>query len=278
MAVATLLALASAGLHAAWNLAAKRSGDRFGALWGQFAAAAVIGGVVLAATGGLPARAWGWAALSGLIHLPYLVGLARAYDQGDFSVAYPLARGGGALVAAAGGVALLDDDLGRGELGAILVVVAGMALLSVGAHRPRVATALAVAVTIGAYTTVDSHAARTVDADTYVCAAFLFAGVAMTAYGVATGRSRAMWRSAHRDAGRHLLAGCMSLTAYLLVLLAVRRAPVGYVAALRESSVLVAVVLGARVLSEGRVRIRATAAGLIVGGLVLLVVAGGTGS
>src|SRR5215207_5053802 len=111
MLVATLLALASAGLHAAWNLTAKRSADRVVALWGQFAAAGLIGAVILVVTRDLAWRGWALAVLSGAIHTPYLVGLARAYDHGDFSVAYPLARGGGALAAAIGGVVLLEDEL-----------------------------------------------------------------------------------------------------------------------------------------------------------------------
>ena len=68
-------------------------------------------------------------------------------------------------------------------------------------------------------------------------------------------------------------AAVMTITAYGLVLVAVRQAPVGYVAALRESSVLIAVFVGARLLGEGGARIRAIAATLILSGLVLLVLA-----
>ena len=64
----------------------------------------------------------------------------------------------------------------------------------------------------------------------------------------------------------------MTIAAYGLVLIAVRHAPVGYVAALRESSVLIAVFVGSRYLGEGSGRTRMIAAGLIVGGLVLLVI------
>jgi drug/metabolite transporter (DMT)-like permease len=271
--VATVLALGSALLHAGWNLAAKRSADRFVALWGQFLAAGTIGALVLVLTGGVPVEAWAWAALSGAIHTPYLVGLARAYDHGDFSVAYPLARGGGALVAAVGGVVLLGDQLSLLSGVAILTVVAGMALLAVGATRAQVLAALVVAVAIGAYTTVDSHAAREVAERTYVCAAFVMAAVGVSVYGIATGQLGTLRANLPAGWRRHVVAGVTSLVAYLLVLMAVRRAPVGYVAALRESSVLLAVALGARVLSEGRARVRFAAAGLVFGGLVLLVVA-----
>jgi drug/metabolite transporter (DMT)-like permease len=274
MLIATLLALASAGLHAAWNLTAKRSADRVVALWGQFAAAGLIGAVILVVTRDLAWRGWALAVLSGAIHTPYLVGLARAYDHGDFSVAYPLARGGGALAAAIGGVVLLDDELSVPAVLAIATTVVGMSLLSIGAHRRQVVMALFVAITIGAYTTVDSHASRSVDSATYVCASFVMSALGLSAYGVATRRLGSLRTSAATAWRQYAVAGAMSVVAYTFVLLAVRRAPVGYVAALRESSVLLAVVLGWRYLDEGRIVMRSTAAGLITAGLALLVVTG----
>jgi drug/metabolite transporter (DMT)-like permease len=270
---ATLLALASAGLHATWNLVAKRSADAFLALWGQFVAAASIGAVLLVVTGGLGLDGWAWAALSGAIHVPYVAGLARSYDYGDFSVAYPLARGGGALAAAIGGIALLDDELAVPAVLAIVTVAVGMSLLSVGARREQVVAALFVALTIGAYTTVDSHASRVLEEETYVCASFVMAALGITLYGAATGRLQPMRATVPIAWRQYLGAGTMSLAAYAFVLLAVRRAPVGYVAALRESSVLVAVFMGWRYLDEGHVRLRILASTLIVAGLVLLVLA-----
>ena len=80
MLTATVLALVAAVLHAAWNLSVKQSvGDRFIALWGQFFVAGVLGSIALVAGGGIPARGFVWAALSGLAHLPYCLLLAKAY-------------------------------------------------------------------------------------------------------------------------------------------------------------------------------------------------------
>ena len=101
--LATVMALTAAVLHAGWNLAAKRSVAPFVALWGQFAVAGAIGIVVVIAGGGLPPIGWVHAGITGVIHVPYLAGLATAYERGDFSLAYPIARGGGALIAGLGG-------------------------------------------------------------------------------------------------------------------------------------------------------------------------------
>jgi multidrug transporter EmrE-like cation transporter len=205
--------------------------------------------------------------------VPYVLGLAHAYRHGEFSLAYPVARGGGALLAAIGGIVLLGDDLRAVAVVAILVVVGGMALLAVGAPRRQVATASFVAATIGCYTLVDSHAAREYGGAAYVLAAFAMMGLLLTVVGVAGGHAASLLRVGGEAWRRSALAAAMSLTTYGLVLVAVGSAPVGYVAALRESSVVIAAIVGWRVLGERRGRVRLVAAAVIVTGLVLLVTA-----
>jgi drug/metabolite transporter (DMT)-like permease len=274
MLAATLLALGSACLHAGWNLIAKRSTDPLSALWGQFAIAGVLSLIALFVVGGVPAEAWAWASITGIVHVPYLLALAAAYDRGDFSLAYPVARGGGALLAGIGGIVLLGDDVGALAVTAIVVVVIGMLLLSYGADRVQVGFALIVAVAIGIYSTVDAHAARDVAGSTYVFCTFVVCGLSMSLYGMATGRAPALVRAVRSRPATFTMTAVMSVTTYGLVMLAVRRAPVGYVAALRESSVLLAAFVGWRYLDEGNARRRLLAAAVIVVGLILLISAG----
>jgi len=271
MLLATALALAAAVIHASWNLLAKASADRFLALWGQFAVAAVLSAIVLVATRTLPAAAWWPAILTGAVHVPYIAGLAHAYDRGDFAVAYPVARGSGAVLAAIGGVLVLDDRLGAWTVVAIAVVAGGMALLAGGAHVTQLLAALLVGAAIGFYTVNDSRAMRTYDDWTYAFAVFLTIGLTTTGYGLVIGRGRSMVATMRADGRRYALTGTLVAASYFLVLLAVRRAPVGYVAALRESSVLMAAFLGARYLSEANARRRTVAAAVILAGLVLLI-------
>ena len=94
----------------------------------------------------------------------------------------------------------------------------------------------------------------------------------MTAYGVVVGRGREMVGALVDAVAAVRATAAMSMLTYGLVLVAVRRAPVGYVAALRESSVLLAAFIGWRYLDEGSVRRRTIAAAIILGGLVLLVI------
>jgi drug/metabolite transporter (DMT)-like permease len=276
--LATALALGSAVLHAFWNLAAKRAeGDRFVVLWAQFAVSGAIAATLLAvhaAFVGMPASGYGWAALSGLVHVPYLWLLALAYMYGDFSVSYPIARGGGAALAAIGGVWLLGDHLGAGEVAGIVVIVGGLCLLSWGATRFNVLVALAVSVTIGTYTTIDAQGSRTSASLAYVLATFTATGITVSVAGVATGRGGAFVLVLRRFWRRALVTGVAALITYGMVLVAVRHAPVGYVAALRESSVVLGAFAGWRLLGESNHRRRITAAVVVVAGLITLVVAG----
>jgi len=129
-------------------------------------------------------------------------------------------------------------------------------------------------VTIGIYTTTDSHAARTYETLTYPFATFVMTGLCVSAYGWSTGRVAEMTRTMRVNWRQYALTGATTVTTYTMVVLAVRRAPVGYVAALRESSVLLAAFLGARYLAERQARRLSAAAVVIMGGLVLLIATG----
>ncbi len=291
MLTATLLALAAAVIHAGWNLAIKQSGDRFVALWGQFLIAALLSGAAMLAFPSARHIAWSYALASGLIHTPYAIALAKAYDSGDFSITYPLARGGGALLAAIGGTIVLHDELTiLGWIGAGIIFT-GLVLLSRpwqafragpgGADRQfdrALLWALLVSVTIAAYTIIDAEGSRRSDNPAYVLGGFIFGGASLTVAGVASGRGRQL-AAVLRASGAKIGAGAVaSMVTYAMVLIAVRTAPVGYVAAIRECSVVLGALAGWFVLGEGRgkdsadAHRRIRAAVVVAGGLVVLVV------
>ncbi len=273
MLTATVLALVAAVLHAVWNLSVKQSvGDRFIALWGQFFVAGVLGAIVLVAGGGIPARGFVWAAMSGLTHLPYCLLLAKAYGVGDFSMAYPIARGGGALVAGLGGIVLLGDSFGPvGVVGMVVVALGLFALAGRGASA-QVIVALGVAVTIGIYSVVDAKGIRSVDTPLYAAASFIGTTTSTSTYALATGRGRDMVAAMQTHWRRFMTMGVAAGVTYALVQIAFQRAPVGYVTCLRESSVVIAAFVGARYLGEGNAPRRIAAAVVVVVGLLLLVI------
>lgn len=275
MLLATVLSLTAAVIHAGWNLVAKRAGgDRYMVLWAQFTAGGLVALPLMIGNHLLFGMAWQgylWAALSGASHLPYTWLLARAYTHGDFSVSYPVARGGGAALAAIGGVLFLSDHLTVLEVVGIAVVVAGLSLLARGASSANLIMALAVALTIGVYTVLDAKGARITDSVAYIFATFVGSAVSNTAFSLATGRRHDMVAMMRQNWRRAVVTGVASLVTYGLVLVAVQHAPVGYVTALRESSVVLAALAGWKLLGEGDHRRRIAAAGVVFAGLLTLV-------
>ena len=235
---------------------------------------AMLALIAFIVTGGMAAAGWKWAILSGLIHLPYIVFLALAYAHGDFSQVYPIARGGGAFLAAIGGVVLLGDDVTPWGITAIAIIAFGLVLLAGKPRGPSVLLAGAVALTIGAYTLSDSKGARVTEKVSYGFATAMMTAVPATIYGIATGRLPALRAAVRVDWRRFIVAGAASLITYTLVLVAVRYAPVGYVAALRESSVVIAALVGWRYLGERDSKRRLVASVVVLIGLTLLVTLG----
>jgi drug/metabolite transporter (DMT)-like permease len=272
MTEATLLALGSAALHAAWNLMIKTSTERFLAAWGQFLVGGLLFFPVLFVVGPPGTRVLPVLLASSVVHVVYISALVRAYHHGDFSFAYPLARGGGALLAAIGGVLFLSDELSAGEWVAIMIVVIGLlSLVRPGVSTIALAWAMLTALTIGVYTTLDIDGARRSSGIGYGIALMLSAGLALTITGVVAGRGRAFLCSVPREWRRYVVGGVFSTVAYTMVLVAGRLAPVGYVAALRESSVVLGALGGWLLLHERMGRARVASAVVVASGLGLLV-------
>lgn len=275
MLLATALALGAASLHATWNFVAKRAeGDRTMVLWAQFFMGAVIALPLLVGyhlVWGMPMQVYVWAALSGCVHLPYVWLLAHAYTVADFSVSYPVARGGGAALAALCGVVFLGDHLSALEIGGIAVVALGLLMLAYGATWRDLRIALVVACTIGGYTTFDARGSRLADGVGYVFASAIATTVSTTTFALCTGRRADMVQVLRRHTRRATVTGLASLVTYGMVLVAVQHAPVGYVTALRESSVVLAALAGWKLLGEGNHHRRLTAAVVVFAGLLLLV-------
>ena len=276
MLLATVLALTAAILHASWNLLVKQSADRRLALWGQFTIGGAISAVVLAiwsVSASPPDIAWGWAIVSGATHVPYLMLLSRAYDRGDFSMSYPIVRGAGALAAAAGGVLLLNDSLSVTSTIGIVIAVLGLFVLAKSGSWHVVGAALAVASTIAVYSVVDGHGTRQSQPVAYALALNIAAAFFVSLY--ASVRSRKQMTPTLKAHWKVMsLAGVFSTVAYMLVMIAYRHAPVGYVASLRESSVVIAAFAGWKMLDEGDHKRRIASAAIVLAGLVVLVIGG----
>ncbi len=275
------LLLVAAGVHSIWNLLAKRAADQQVFLWLALLAAAALYAVPWVLTAG-PIGAPGWAFIlgSGVLEAGYFIALGQTYRRGDLSGTYPLIRGTAILTATALAALALGERLAPAGIAGIALVLGGMytvhvrALTRAGLLAPLAALraapsrfAAATGLLTGVAAVVDKAGIRYVSPFTYLYLVFLVAAL-LLAPAMLTARRAALRREWARNKGPAIAVGFMFLAAYLLVLFALQRGPVGYVAAVREIAVVFAALLGTLVLREPFGRPKVAGAVLIFMGIL----------
>jgi drug/metabolite transporter (DMT)-like permease len=271
-----LAVLGAALLHAGWNAFLKSGEDKqLDALGIAVGSGAVA--LVAAPFAGLPGReSWPWLAASAVVHIAYFRLLAGAYRYGDLSFTYPIMRGGGPLLVAVAGVVAFGEVLPWAETAGVLLISAGILAFAThrapdpAATRKSLAFALANAVVIAAYTLIDAQGARVSGAPVaYALWFFVANGCVMLALGCLQ-RGAAAPRHLLRRWRLTFVGGAGAVLAYGTALWAMTQAPVALVAALRETSVVFAAVIGALFLREPFTARRMAATLIVLAGLVAL--------
>jgi len=272
----TLAVLAAGLLHAGWNALLKGAtgGDAMLDMATIVAGSAVCGLLVIPFVGVPEPAAWKFAATSAVIHWGYYATLAQAYRTGDLSFAYPLMRGTAPLIVTLLGIVFLREWPSPQIAAGIALICAGIVSIAFarrGRHPPAAAAwAFANAAIIATYTLVDGAGARASgNAPAYVAWLIFLESIPFLGWVYARQGNAAVdyvvrgWR-------RGLIGGAASLAAYGIVLWAMTRAPVAAVAALRETSVLFAALIGAIWLKEGLGMRRLAGAASVVLGVAAL--------
>ena len=273
--VVFLAVLGAAVMHAGWNAIVKVGLDRFSSILLLSMVQGVMALVLLPFFAAPLTAAWPWVAASALLHIGYKLFLIRAYQHGDLSQVYPLARGTAPLIVALVGAIWLGESMTAGKTAAVAAIALGVIVMSHngGLDRlPRKALlyALGTACFTASYTLVDGVGARIAEtASGYVLWMFAGDALGMTGFALATRGRGALarllpaWRSG-------LAAGALSLGSYWIAIWAFTMAPLALVAALRETSVLFAMLIGVFVLGERANPWRWVSAGLILSGVALM--------
>jgi drug/metabolite transporter (DMT)-like permease len=272
----TLAVLGAGLLHAGWNALVKSAGGGDPLL----DTATIVAGGTVCSFAVLPfvpppfAAAWPMAAASVVIHFGYYITLAHAYRTGDLSFAYPLMRGTAPLLVALLGVLFLRELPSLQVSLGVLFICAGIFAIAFAQrhHHPRAAVywALTNAAIIAVYTLVDGAGARASgNALSYVVWLTFLEGLLFLAW-IRWRRGPASVAYIGRQWRRGLLGGFCSVAAYAIVLWAMTRAPVAAVAALRETSVLFAAIIGTVLLKEGFGYARLAGAASVVIGVAAL--------
>jgi len=270
-----LAVLGGALLHASWNALVKSSADK--AL--DTAVIHLIGSLIavplLLVVGLPPVASWPFIAASVTIHIGYYVALTGAYKHGDLGLTYPLMRGTAPLLVALSASLTLGEQLSPLAWAGVLGVSCGVLALGLSRQAldsPRaVKFALANAVIIAVYTVIDALGARASgNALQYVAALFVLDGWPFALIVFARRGGAVVWPYAARRWPVALLGALASLGSYGIALWAMTRAPVATVAALRETSVLFAALLGTWFLKEAFTVRRAIGTVTILGGVMAL--------
>jgi len=270
--------LLGALLHASWNALVKSGNDKaldmalIHVLGAGFAVPAV------ALIGWPAAVAWPFLLASITIHVGYYIALVGAYRHGELGLTYPIMRGAAPLLVALASAPLIGEALSLQAWCAVLAISAGVIGVGIsprsgGTPAKALRYALANAVIIAVYTVVDGLGVRAAgDPAAYIATLFMFDGLPYFALVMWRRRAKqgATWAAMRQRWPIALLGAAASLGSYAIALWAMTRAPVALVAALRETSVLFAALIGGLWLKESFGLQRALGTLLIVGGVIAL--------
>jgi drug/metabolite transporter (DMT)-like permease len=262
---ALLLTLGAAGVHALWNVLLARARDVQAATAVALVVAEVVFAPVAVAAWRVEPEAWPYLVATGALQLVYFALLAAAYRVAELSVVYPIARGTAPVLVLVVGVVVLGRSASALQVAGVCLVAAGILLVrGLRGDARGVPAGLAIACVIASYTLVDKEGVQHAGAVPYlelsmIAPTVVFAGVVWRGRGAAALRRE--WRPAT------FVAGVATFGAYALVLLALQRAAAAPVAAVRETSVVIAALLARRVLREPAGAARLAGAAAVAGGI-----------
>ncbi len=279
-----LAVIGAALLHAGWNALIKAGTDKSLDTALVHVLASVVALPLLAVVGLPPTSTWPWLLASLVIHVGYYFALARAYQHGELGLTYPIMRGTAPLLVALGSAAVLGESPSLIAWLGIVAVTLGIGLVGLSQpgrtlqHRQALAFAFANAIIIALYTLVDARGVRLAVGEGATVSSYVILLFALDGWAFAlllwwrrgAAARPALLAHARRRWPLALVGGLASLGAYGIALWAMTLAPVASVAALRETSVLFAALMGTWLLGEPFGAQRALGTLIIVAGVMSL--------
>ena len=267
--------LGAAVLHATWNALVKHGGDPFLRLAIVNLTGSAICLPLLPFVAPPVPGAWPWLVASVVIHIGYCSSLCLAYRLGDLSQVYPVARGVAPPLVALLAWLTVGEEPSWGGLTAVGLISAGILIIAFGRRadgqgKAHLVLAAFCGTCIAAYTICDGLGIRAAQGTLeYIIWFFFFDGLPF-GLGVLWLRRRQLRASVPGVLLPAVGGGALSFLAYGLVIWAMRSTPMAYVSGLRETSVILATIIGTRLMGEPFGRERVTAACIVAGGIGLL--------
>lgn len=272
LVVAVLLA---AVLHASWNALVKVAGDRLVVLTAVSLGQGIFGLLLIPLVPAPDPSAWVFILISTGFHYAYYYFLYNAYRFGDLSQVYPLARGTAPILVTIGAITFAGETLTQTELAGVLVAATGIcALTFVTSAETRISVkgfgfAAGTAGVIAAYTVSDGIGVRLSESPMGFIAWLFIFELPLVAFAAAVSRRKLL---ASLSQERWKFSGCavFSVTAYAIVIYVSAYAPLAMVSAVRETSVVMAAMIGVFVLHERPWQQRVGMASIVALGVILL--------
>jgi drug/metabolite transporter (DMT)-like permease len=277
------LLLTAAVLHAFWNLLSKQAKGKAPFIWLMYVASTVLYLPVLLykITQGdsIYSQPLLWFSFSSaILHIAYYLVLQKGYRSGDLSVVYPLARGTGPLFSSLAAIVFLHEPLKLMATIGLLLILTGVFVITglsfKKEHNAKIITGVFWGVLTGfciaLYTLNDTVAIKTYAVPPLIITfvSNLFSSVLLLPF--VFSQQHEIKREIKQYAWVIVAIGLLSPAAYIMVLQALKFAPLTVVAPARETSILLGVFMGSRVLNEQDGRRRLIASTLILGGIVAL--------
>jgi drug/metabolite transporter (DMT)-like permease len=282
-AFAIALLLTSAALHALWNLLLKKSEQKYLAMGWQVVIGSLVSIVAIFFTGLPPRSMWFFVLISTILEAIYFAILTYAYNDHDFSLVYPVARGAAPALVLIWSALFLDEIPSTGGLLGIFMIVCGLVIIGATSliqnhsgkpHLRGIALALSVALVISIYTLVDGFAVKHGPALPYGLSLFILMPLFTSPLIVRHYGWQNSLKAFTAQPARLILVGVLAVVAYLSALFAYSIAPVNYSEAIREVSVVLGAFAGWYFLGEQMGKIRILGAVVIFAGIILIAVFG----
>lgn len=272
---AVAAALVAAVMHAGWNAGLKGGNDRLLDAALLFSVAGAIGLVSTVFAPAMNIEAVWWIVLTAVLHIPYVFYLARAYELGELSHVYTIARGLPPLmITGLGALVVVPPEIPT-PLAVFGIALISLGILTVGmspgAHRRGTIIAAIVAVTIALYSVSDGIGVR-VSGSALAYNGWVFAavGAATMIMAIANRGAKAIIPYARVNWRRAVIGGVLSYVSYGLVLWAMTFASIAGVSAFRETSVVFASLIGILFFGESAGPRRIVGALIVAAGAVVL--------
>ncbi|MCB1479476.1 MAG: hypothetical protein R3D43_13985 [Tepidamorphaceae bacterium] len=270
------IVLVAAFLHALWNALVKGSSDKGLMLAGVAAAHTVFGLVAVFLVAPPDPASWPYLIASVIIHWGYYALLFQAYRFGDLSQVYPISRGMAPALVSLCAFLVIGETMPPAGIAGLVAVSFGICMLALlrgaaNADRRAVMVAMVLGCTIAIYSVVDGIGIRLAGSTLGYIAWLSFSEFPITMW-VLYGRRKRNEHFPVKRFAKGMVGGLFSIFAYGIALYAATIAPLGAVSAVRESSVIIAALIGLVVFRERPWLGRLIAAAIVASGVILLAV------